>query len=135
MRDSLLWVYEGQTQYWGYVLASRSGLMTKQQTLDAIAATAATYDYRVGRCLARHGGHHQRPDHRLAPPPLLAELWQRSEDYYSEGQLIWLDADTLIREKTGGKKSLDDFAKPPSSASTTGASSLTPTPSRTWWRR
>jgi len=37
--------------------------------------------------------------------------WQRSEDYYSEGQLIWMDVDTLIREKTGGEKSLDDFAK------------------------
>ncbi|MNI59465.1 M61 glycyl aminopeptidase [compost metagenome] len=37
--------------------------------------------------------------------------YQRSEDYYREGSLIWLDADTLIRERTGGKKSLDDFAK------------------------
>ncbi|MHB1207466.1 MAG: M61 family metallopeptidase, partial [Rhodospirillaceae bacterium] len=43
MRGSLLWVYEGQTQYWGYVLAARAGLITKQQALDAIADTAATY--------------------------------------------------------------------------------------------
>jgi predicted metalloprotease with PDZ domain len=49
MRDSLLWVYEGQTQYWGFVLAARSGLLTKQQALDALAGTAATYDHRVGR--------------------------------------------------------------------------------------
>jgi predicted metalloprotease with PDZ domain len=49
MRDSLMWVYEGQTQYWGYVLSARSGLMTKQQTLDSIAATAALYDTRAGR--------------------------------------------------------------------------------------
>ena len=49
MRDSLLWVYEGQTQYWGYVLAARSGLVTKQQTLDALAMTAATYDTASGR--------------------------------------------------------------------------------------
>jgi predicted metalloprotease with PDZ domain len=110
MRDSLLWVYEGQTQYWGYVLASRSGLMTKQQTLDAIAATAATYDHRVGRAW--------RAMIDTTNDPIIAERrplswlsWQRSEDYYSEGQLIWLDADTLIREKTGGRKSLDDFAK------------------------
>ena len=41
MRDSLMWVYEGQTQYWGYVLSARAGFLTKQQTLDAIAATAA----------------------------------------------------------------------------------------------
>src|SRR5207237_5214216 len=50
MRDSLLWVYEGQTQYWGYVLEARSGLMTRQQALDVIAATAAVYDVaRAGR--------------------------------------------------------------------------------------
>jgi predicted metalloprotease with PDZ domain len=109
MRDSLLWVYEGQTQYWGYVLASRSGLMSKQETLDAIAATAAAYDHRVGRSW--------RAMIDTTNDPIIAERrplswlsWQRSEDYYSEGQLIWLDADTLIREKTGGKKSLDDFA-------------------------
>jgi predicted metalloprotease with PDZ domain len=49
MRDSLMWVYEGQTQYWGYVLSSRSGLLNKQQGLDAIAMTAALYDNRKGR--------------------------------------------------------------------------------------
>jgi len=110
MRDSLMWVYEGQTQYWGYVLAARSGLMTKQQTLDAIAATAAAYDNRRGR--------DWRPVQDTTNDPIIASRkplswlsWQRSEDYYSEGQLVWLDADTLIREKTGGKKSLDDFAK------------------------
>jgi predicted metalloprotease with PDZ domain len=43
--------------------------------------------------------------------PIPWTSWQRSEDYYSEGQLVWLDADTLIRQKSGGKRSLDDFAK------------------------
>jgi predicted metalloprotease with PDZ domain len=43
--------------------------------------------------------------------PLPWRSWERSEDYYSEGQLMWLDADTLIREKSGGEKSLDDFAR------------------------
>jgi predicted metalloprotease with PDZ domain len=51
--------------------------------------------------------------------------WERSEDYYSEGQLVWLDADTLIREKSGGKRSLDDFAGV-FSASTTAAMSRSP---------
>jgi len=110
MRDSLLWVYEGQTQYWGYVLAARSGLMTKQQALDAIAATAATYDYRVGRSWRAMEDTTNDPI-IASRRPLSWLSYQRSEDYYSEGQLIWLDADTLIREKTGGKKSLDDFAK------------------------
>jgi predicted metalloprotease with PDZ domain len=110
MRDSLMWVYEGQTQYWGYVLSSRSGLLNKQQTLDAIAMTAALYDNRKGR--------EWRNVLDTTNDPIIANRkplswlsYQRSEDYYSEGQLVWLDADTLIREKTNGKKSLDDFAK------------------------
>jgi len=110
MRDSLLWVYEGQTQYWGYVLAARSGLLTKQQALDAIAATAATYDHRVGREWRALEDTTNDPI-AASRRPLPWRSWERSEDYYSEGQLVWLDADTLIRERSGGKRSLDDFAR------------------------
>ena len=110
MRDSLLWVYEGQTQYWGYVLAARSGLLSKQEALDAIAATAATYDNRVGRAWRQMSDTTNDPI-IAGRRPIPWTSWQRSEDYYSEGQLIWLDVDTLIREKSAGKKSLDDFAK------------------------
>ncbi len=110
MRDSLLWVYEGQTQYWGYVLAARSGLLTKQQTLDSIAEVAASYDHDPGR--AWRAMQDTTHDPTIASrKPLPWRSWQRSEDYYSEGQLIWLDADTLIREQTKGAKSLDDFAR------------------------
>ncbi len=109
MRDSLLWVYEGQTQYWGIVLAARSGLLTKQQALDSFAATAATYDHRIGRAWKSLQDTNNDPitAMRRAMP---WRSWQRSEDYYSEGQLIWFDADTLIRELSRGRKSLDDFA-------------------------
>ena len=110
MRDSLLWVYEGQTQYWGFVLAARSGLLTKQQALDAIAATAALYDHRVGREWRALQDTTNDPIAAMRRP-LPWRSWERSEDYYSEGQLMWLDADTLIREKSGGTKSLDDFAR------------------------
>jgi predicted metalloprotease with PDZ domain len=110
MRDTLLWVYEGQTQYWGFVLAARSGLLTKQQALDAIAATAATYDHRVGREWRTLEDTTNDPI-TAARRPLPWRSWERSEDYYSEGELMWLDADTLIREKSEGRRSLDDFAK------------------------
>jgi predicted metalloprotease with PDZ domain len=110
MRDSLLWVYEGQTQYWGVVLAARAGLLTRQQALDAFASTAATYDHRVGR--------EWRTLQDTTSDPIIAmrrplpwRSWERSEDYYSEGQLVWLDADTLIRELSGNQRSLDDFAR------------------------
>jgi predicted metalloprotease with PDZ domain len=111
MQDSLLWVYEGQTQFWGYVLGARSGMLTKQDTLDAIAATAATYGYGTP-------GRTWRPLVDTTNDPIIAQRspqpwrsWQRSEDYYSEGELVWIDVDRIIRQQSGGKRSIDDFAR------------------------
>ena len=110
MQNSLLWVYEGQTQFWGEVLAARSGLWSKDDALGAFAATAASYHIQPGR--------RWRPLIDTTNEPMISERrpepwrsWQRPEDYYSEGLLIWLDADSLIRARTNGAKSLDDFAK------------------------
>ena len=110
MQNSLLWVYEGQTQYWGQVLAARSALRTRQQAFDQLALTAAYYQLEAGR--------QWRPlqdttnDEIINPRrPQSWRDWQRFEEYYDEGALIWLDADTLIRERSRGKRSLDDFAR------------------------
>jgi predicted metalloprotease with PDZ domain len=110
MRDSLLWVYEGQTQYWGFVLAARAGLLTKQQALDALASTAAIYDHRVGREWRALQDTTNDPITAMRRP-LPWRSWERSEDYYSEGELVWLEADTLIRERSDDRLSLDDFAR------------------------
>ena len=110
MQDSLLWVYEGQTQYWGEVLAARSGIWTKQQALDALAQTAAFYEHQAGR---RWRALQDTTNDEIINPrrPMSWRDWQRFEDYYDEGRLIWLEADTLIRERSQGKRSLDDFAR------------------------
>jgi predicted metalloprotease with PDZ domain len=110
MRGSLLWVYEGMTQYWGQVLSARSEFRTKQQALDLLALNVAAFDNRVGR--------EWRALVDTTLDPILSSRrpspwvsWQRNEDYYNEGLLIWLDADTLIRERTRGRSSLDDVAR------------------------
>jgi predicted metalloprotease with PDZ domain len=110
MQDSLLWVYEGQTEYWGQVLTARSGLWTQQQALDQLALTAAYYDVQAGR---RWRALQDTTNDEIINPrrPMSWRNWQRFEDYYEESQLIWLDADTLIRERSQGKRSLDDFAR------------------------
>ena len=111
MRDSLMWVYEGQTQYWGNVLAARSGVLSMQEALDGLAIVAATYDQlRPGREWKSLQDTTNDPI-TAARRPLPWNSWARSEDYYREGELIWLDADTLIRERSHGQHSLDDFAK------------------------
>ena len=110
MQNSLLWVYEGQTQFWGKVLAARSGLVSVPDTLDDLAATAAWLDARDGRGwrnlqdttnepIIQRRWHHDWRD------------WQRSVDYYDEATLIWIEADMLIREASGGRRSMDDFAR------------------------
>ncbi|MEO6155160.1 MAG: M61 family peptidase [Thermomonas sp.] len=111
MQDSLLWVYEGQTQYWGNVLTARSGLLSQDRSRDGLAMVAATYrDNRPG--LAWRSVQDTTNDPIIAqrrPKPY--RNYQLSEDYYSAGQMIWLEADVLIRNNTNNRKSLDDFAK------------------------
>ncbi len=111
MRDSLLWVYEGMTQYWGEVLAARSGLWNDQMTRDAIASlTAVLQERRAGRKWRDLQDTTQSPI-TASRSPLPWTSWQRPEDYYNEGLLIWLDVDTKLRELSTEKHSLDDFAR------------------------
>lgn len=111
MQDSLLWVYEGQTQYWGNVLTGRAGLRPAEVSRDALASVVATYtDNRPGL------GWRNVQD--TTNDPIIAQRrtkpyrsWQLSEDYYQGGQLVWLGVDARIRELSGNTKSLDDFAR------------------------
>jgi predicted metalloprotease with PDZ domain len=109
-QGALLWVYEGMTQYLGNVLAARSGLKNQAQYRDMLAMSAANLDYRPGR------DWRSTEDTAIAASVLRGgnpawSNWRRGQDYYQEGELLWLDADTLIRKMTDNKKSLNDFEK------------------------
>jgi predicted metalloprotease with PDZ domain len=111
MGDSLLWVYEGQTQYWGYVLATRSGLWNEDLARGALAWVAATFrDLRPGR---RWRNLQDTTNQPVISPrtPQSWMSWQRSEDYYREGALLWLEVDARLRARSNGRRSLDDFAR------------------------
>lgn len=110
-QNTLLWVYEGQTEYWGDVLAARSGLHSKGVALATLASVAAFYDNQPGRQwrALQDTNNHNLLGYRV---PGQFPSWMRGTgDYYRESLLVWLDADTLIRAETNGRKSLDDFAK------------------------
>ena len=110
-QNTLMWVYEGQTEYWGDVLTPRSGLGTFEEAVINLAEVAGFYDQQPGRqwrALQDTTNHNLR-GYRTSNP---WSSWMRGTgDYYREALLIWLDADTLIREASGDRKSLDDFAK------------------------
>jgi predicted metalloprotease with PDZ domain len=110
MVGDLLWVYEGLTEYLGQVLTARSGLMSAEQYREALAATAAALDHRAGRTW--------RPLEDTARSVQILRMqgpewqnWRRGLDYYPEGELIWLEVDTIIRQQSRGQKSLDDFCR------------------------
>jgi len=110
MKTRLLWVYEGLTQYLGFVLSARSGLLgpeVSRENLALIADTARQQHGRTWRSLE---------DTSVSAPILYSARsdWacrRRGIDFYDEGALLWLDVDTLIRTQTKGKKSLDDFCR------------------------
>jgi predicted metalloprotease with PDZ domain len=85
-------------------------LVDAAQMRDALAATAALYDTRAGRIWRSLQDTTNDPIVN-GRGSLAWMTWQRAEDYYSEGELIWLDADTKIRELSGERRSLDDFAR------------------------
>jgi predicted metalloprotease with PDZ domain len=109
-RTSLLWVYEGLNQYVGSVLATRAGFNDAGYMRDRFAGWAARSAHQPAR----------------ASVPLVdtaTENWilrtvdrgwsllRRTQDYYNEGALIWLRADAVIRERSKGLHSLDDFLR------------------------
>jgi predicted metalloprotease with PDZ domain len=106
----LLWVYEGLTEYLGCVLAARSGLWTEEQFRDNLALAADG--------LANQKGRTWRPleDTTRAAQVLYAARgdwasWRRGVDFYNEGLLLWLEVDTMLRQETKGRSSLDDFCR------------------------
>jgi predicted metalloprotease with PDZ domain len=109
-KTRLLWVYEGLTEYLGEVLMVRSGLIAEPEYREMLAAELGT--------LMRQQGRTWRPleDTAVASPILRASSanWnnlRRSQDYYPEGALVWLEVDAIIRDLSQGKHGLDDFCK------------------------
>lgn len=110
MQGELLWVYEGQTQFWGYVLGARSGITSKEQTLDALATIAARLDATNGRKWRSVADTTEDPIIAARKPKAWPD-WQRGEDYYNEGMMVWLEADAMLRRGIGGARGLDDFTR------------------------
>lgn len=111
-RTDLLWVYEGATEYLADVLAARSGFSTIEQALDFWAADAADVDHQTGRTWR------SLQDTIDSVPVTMLDLfssppgwrsWLRAMDYYKEGALIWLEANAIVEQQSGGARSLDAF--------------------------
>jgi predicted metalloprotease with PDZ domain len=109
MIGDLLWVYEGLTSYWAEVLAARAGLETGTQVRDRLAIYQAQIDARTGRSW-RNLQDVSRSAQLLYSAGQQWTILRRSTDFYPEGPLLWLQVDSILREKSKGTRSLDTFA-------------------------
>jgi len=108
MQTDLLWVYEGLTSYLGDLLSARSAIRNPEEARDNLAAIGAELQYRTGRSWRN------LQDTADAVPAMedftpTWQSWRRGLDYYDEDVLNWLWVDTLLRQQSGGSKSIDDF--------------------------
>ncbi len=110
MDASLLWVYEGLTEFWGDVLATRAGLITPKLYREQLAALAAYFENEPGarwRPLA---------DTAVAAQALYetSSSWEsarRGTDFYDASIFLWYDVDEELRARSGGQATLADFMK------------------------
>jgi predicted metalloprotease with PDZ domain len=110
MKDDLLWVYEGLTEYLGEVLAARSGLRDLQQSREDLARVAAEWGKEPGRSW-RSLQDTADAAQFLYNTDIDWRNWRRDVDFYEEGELLWLDVDTTLRRLTDDKKSMNDFCR------------------------
>ncbi|MFZ0784795.1 MAG: hypothetical protein WAN97_05645 [Candidatus Acidiferrales bacterium] len=110
MKDDLLWVYEGLTEYLGQVLTARTGLWNMQESREDLA--------RIATEIGASPGREWRPLQDTADAAAVLynadsdwENWRRGVDFYEEGELLWLDVDTTMRRLTNDKKSMNDFCR------------------------
>ena len=112
IRNSMLWVYEGQTSYWSFVLAARSGMMTRDGVMDVFARLAAKHGRQAGRSWRPLA---DTANNAVITNYVIEEAWpswaRELNDSYNEAALMWLEADLLIRTRSNGRRSLDDFAR------------------------
>jgi predicted metalloprotease with PDZ domain len=110
MDDSLLWVYEGMTQFWGTVLPVRAGIQKPESYRDELASTVAYFEIQSGgrwRPLADTAVEAQD----LYNSPRAWSSSRRGVDFYQASELLWLNVDSELRTRSGGHASLDDFVR------------------------
>lgn len=108
----LLWQYEGMNQYMGDLLSFRAGIRDPKDYPEFISAMYAE--------LANEPGRNATPiiDTTTGAPyyyccanGVYPSLRRTAGDFYTEGELEWLDVDTIIRQQTHNQKSIDDYTK------------------------
>ncbi len=101
VRSKDLWISEGITNYYTNIGLWRAGLRTDQQFLDDYAGTI--------------NGFVRNPASLFVPPEESSwTVWDRGGgaiSYYTQGEVLGLMIDLLVRGSTGNRKSFDDVMR------------------------
>lgn len=107
-----LWFAEGFTQYYSYVFLRRAGLWSRADFLSHLADEIRTLQQDPGRLMmsAESSSFHAWFYDR-APQMQQTNFANSTISYYNKGALLGMLIDLEIRERTDGKKSLDDLMR------------------------
>ncbi|MGA8474250.1 MAG: hypothetical protein WB681_04200 [Candidatus Cybelea sp.] len=105
----LLWVYEGMNQYLGDILSFRSGIREPKLYPEYLASVYASMDYETGRSTTPLIDLTTGAPHFFEARGSYPAIRRNAGDFYTEGELLWLDVDSIIRERSRGARSLDTF--------------------------
>jgi predicted metalloprotease with PDZ domain len=116
----LLWVYEGMNQYLGDLLSFRSGIREPKLFPEYLATVYAEMDTETGRSTTPLIDLTTGAPYYYTARGQYGAIRRNAGDFYSEGELVWLDVDTIIRERSHGARSLDTFLHKFTAPSVTG---------------
>jgi predicted metalloprotease with PDZ domain len=105
----LLWVYEGMNQYLGDLLSFRAGIREPKQYPEYLATIYSQMDTETGRATTPLIDLTTGAPYYYVAHGDYGAIRRNAGDFYTEGELVWLDVDTIIRERSHGVRSLDTF--------------------------
>lgn len=109
-RTNLLWVSEGLTVYYEYLIVKRAGLMSDTELLESIESNINTIENDAGRqyqSLSR-ASYETWDDGPFGNKPGEQD---KSISYYEKGPILGMILDFSIRNATQNRKSLDDVMR------------------------
>ncbi len=103
LRTGAFWLGEGVTEYYGWLLTLRAGLMGQQDLLDKVAAEIALLEETTAR-------------DTMSVAQASRTVWEQGYagggvSFYNKGFLVGLALDYEIRSRTAGTCNLDDFVR------------------------
>ncbi len=107
-----LWFAEGITSYYAYLNLYRSGIWSEPELLRHLADEIRTFQQEPGRgMMSAESSSFHAWFYDRAPQLQETNFVNSTISYYNKGAILGMLLDLEIRERTGGRKSLDDVLR------------------------